>query len=63
MANSVYIIKNILVIEDIDNDKKVKIDSLLNKKRKKENKKGKKEWVILFCSWNLIIPKNLNYLS
>ena len=42
LANSVYIIKNILVIEDIDKEKIVKNDNLLNKKRKKESKKGKK---------------------
>ena len=43
LANSVYIIKNILVIEDIEEDKKIKNDNLINKKRKKESKKGKKE--------------------
>ena len=46
LANSVYIIKNILVIEDIDKDKDNKNivnNNFLNKKRKKDNKKGKKE--------------------
>ena len=43
LANSVFIIKNILVIEDIDADKNIKNENMLNKKRKKENKKGKKE--------------------
>ena len=40
LANSVYIIHNILVIEDINN-KHLNIDNnLLNKKRKKDNKKS-----------------------
>ena len=47
LANSVYIIKNILVIEDIDKDKKNNklinyYNDFLNKKSKKD-KKGKKE--------------------
>jgi hypothetical protein len=37
LENSVYIISNICVIEDIK--EKVKNDKLLNKKRKKTNKK------------------------
>ena len=37
--NSVYIISNICVIEDIKEYKKMKKDKLLNKKRKKDNNK------------------------